>query len=423
MDQNNLRQKAYNWVLSFATDEGLNASGQDEIYGCIFGRDSAISILKILHSHTKQPALGLLEICRRGLLTLINLQGKEFNLESGEEPGKFIHEFRKERYEHLINKPNYWFIYQDNTLRNYDSIDSTGLTLIALYKYWQITQDNEFLITALPAVEQGLNWIITFGDKDHDHLIEYELPKSRKHGGLVVQSWTDSHEALRQASGEFPPYPIAPVEAQAISWLALKLWGDFYRNQAAKFANKILKEADALKESFNRHFIIHDQGHYFAAQALDGYNRKISTVTGNPLICLWAAYQKDGQAESVIDSSFIGDIVARSFLPDLFDPSAGIRTMSTLSPTFNPNRDSYHNGSFWPVLNGLAHEGLLNFKFANKAGILKEATLRPIQYFDSPIELYIKGEGGEYQEFLSSSGQVGCRHQAWSAATALDLVS
>jgi len=74
-----------NILLSLATEDGINASGKDEIYGCIFGRDSAKTILKILRVYSKSPQEELLKVSKRALLTLCSLQGKEINIESGEE--------------------------------------------------------------------------------------------------------------------------------------------------------------------------------------------------------------------------------------------------------------------------------------------------------------------------------------------------
>lgn len=46
----NFRDYIYQSLLELATNDGINASGKDEIYGCIFGRDSALTILKIMMS-------------------------------------------------------------------------------------------------------------------------------------------------------------------------------------------------------------------------------------------------------------------------------------------------------------------------------------------------------------------------------------
>lgn len=432
-DLDKLRLNTYHSLLDLATDEGINASGKDEVFGCIFGRDSAITILKILKvlknekSASLYDVLKLQNIARTGLLTLVSLQGKETNIESGEQPGKFIHEYRKDKYERLVNRPLPWYVYPDGKLRNYDSIDSTPLSLIAIYKYWQVTGDNEFLLSVLSAVEKGLNWIITYGDFDNDDLIEYELPKIRKHGGLYVQSWTDSVESISRKDGSFPKYPIAPVEVQGYSWLALKLWSDFYRDQNLNFARsdvfgkKLLKKADAMKKKFNQAFLLKDTGLFFPAQAVDGTKNQIKTITGNPLLLLWATYDKN--KETILSDDLIEDLVTRSFLPDMFDKDAGIRTMSTLADTYNDNENSYHNGSFWPKLNGMSHEGLANWGFEKQANLLRDATLKPIFYFGTPVELYLK-KGEEYINYKSSrTGQTGCLYQAWSAASVLDLLT
>ncbi|HVF69124.1 MAG TPA: amylo-alpha-1,6-glucosidase [Xanthomonadales bacterium] len=435
MRNTSLTTTIYNSMLSFATSEGINASSKEERFGCIFGRDSFITILKLLkvcenpegaNVIDKKP---LMEMCRRALTTLITLQGRASNIESGEEPGKLIHEYRKDKYENLINRPRPWYLYPDKVMRNYDSIDSTPLGLIAIYKYWKQTGDSVFLLKALPAVEKGLNWMITYGDRDKDGLLEYELPKERIHGGLVVQSWTDSHESLTQMDGKFPIYPIAPVEVQGYAWLAFKLWADYYADlktnylNSQQFSQKLTAHAEKIKSMFNNSFMFSADGFNFPAQALDGHKNQIRTITGNPLLLLWSSYENNGIFESIIDDKFIPELVNRSFLPDMFDDSAGIRTMSTKSPIFNSKNDSYHNGSFWPKLNGMSHEGLVNMGYAEEAEKLRNATLKPIEYFGSPIELYIKTDEGEYIPYVSKYGKESCRQQAWSAAVALDLLT
>jgi len=431
-----LRHTIYQSLLELATEDGMNASGREEIYGCTFGRDNFITVLKLLKA-INNPATKnaidcnpLLQMAKKSLVTHLLLQGKKTNFESGEEPGKFIHEYRKERHEHLTGREiRPWYLYPDNTMKNYDSLDSTPLGLIAIHKYWQTTKDDSFLLKALPAVEKGLNWIITYGDRDKDQLLEYELPKERKHGGLVVQSWTDSKESMRQADGSFPEYPIAPVEVQGYAWLALKIWADFYGNsqqQYAKtenFAHKLELQAAHMKKRFNDTFMFISEKHFFPAQALDGFKNQIKTVTGNPLLLLWATFEKDGKKEAIIDDHLIFDLVNRSFLPDLFDKDAGIRTMSTKSETYIRGQNSYHNGSFWPKLNGMAHEGLENWGYENEADVLMIATLKPLAHFGTPIELYVKDVGGEYLPYLNEKGQTACRNQAWSAAVALDLLT
>jgi glycogen debranching enzyme len=179
-----------------------------------------------------------------------------------------------------------------------------------------------------------------------------------------------------------------------------------------------------MKKSFNKKFMLESDGVYFPVQALDGHKNQIRTVTGNPLILLYATYyDNDGFAESVVDKKYIPDLVSRAFMSDMFDENAGIRTMSSLSPIYNSGQNSYHNGSFWPKLNGLAHEGLLNFGYKSEAEKLRIATIKPIEHFGTPIELYTLDENGGYLPFLTSWGKTSCRKQAWTAAVALDLLT
>jgi len=430
-----LRKNSYESLLELATEEGINASGRDEIYGCIFGRDSAITILKILkvlansNPYDQIDKYKLLTICRNSLLKLASLQGKNANIESGEEPGKFIHEYRTEKYDHLLSLQNPWYVYPDGILRNYDSIDSTPLTLIAIRDYYKITRDQEFLDNILPSVKNGLSWILDHADADHDFLIEYEFKKDRKYGGLVVQSWTDSNESLLRPDGTFPKYPIAPVEAQGYTWKALKTWAHYFREEAKDKASKeyakvLDARARAMKKAFNKYFIFKDPETklYYPAQALDGDKVQIKTVTGNALLLLFATYKTNKRIECILEKKYVDDVVKRSFMPDMFEEDAGVRTMSILSDTFNPREDSYHNGSFWPKLNGMAHEGLIKWGYMEEANRLRIATLTGIAEFNSPIELYIKGEKG-LLPYKNELGQTSCRVQAWSAAAVLDLAS
>jgi len=414
-------------LINLEGEDGIQASGKDEVFGCIFGRDSAITILKILSAYkaNKIDAFDpLLRMSKKTLFTLSELQGKEFNSESGEQVGKCIHEFRKDKYERLINRPKPWYVYPDGILRNYDSIDSTPLFLIAVYKFFEATKDGNFLIKMLPSVELGLNWIISYGDMDKDYLLEYDTVEKRKFGGLVVQSWTDSHESLRRKNGEFPLYPIAPVEVQGYAWLALKLWADYYKKAGnLVFANKIEQFAKDLKKRFNDLFILKDNGLHFAAQALDGAKNQIETITANPILLLWAVYENNGLRESILEDRYVDEFVERVFQKDMFSEKAGVRTMSALSPTFNGAQNSYHNGSYWPKVNGMIYEALKKWGFNEKAIELRDASLKPIEHFKTPIELYVTDENGSYFEFQTSWGKRGCKQQAWSAAAILDMLS
>lgn len=421
-----LRRIALDCILDLDDEQGIIASARSEAYGCLFGRDSAITVLKLLEVHKRQPHEKILDLCKRTLLTHHTLQGESYNIESGEEPGKYVHEYRPSNYERLTQRPRPWYIYDDGRLRNYDSVDATPLLMQAMHEYYMVTGDTDFLNTVLPGVIKGLQWLLTDADKDQDFLIEYELPSQRISGGLVVQSWTDSIASLTQLDGSFPIYPIAAVEVQAIAWKCIKTWAEFFKKKSNPEISpqKLLTFASKQKEAFREHFLFEDSGYTYAAQAVDGKKRAIKTITSNPLLCLWASRKEvDKKVEAIIDAKTVEDFVNRGFMSDLFDPLAGLRTMSRQSPLFDPSVHSYHNGSFWPMLNGLIHEGLHLWGYEKEAKKLENASLEAIAYFNSPIELYCSVSPGEYHNYRSPSGKRGCLYQAWTAASMLNWLT
>src|SRR3989338_530996 len=249
IDKNKLWDLGLINIRELETDQGIMASGRNEVYGCIFGRDSLITSLKLLRVDTKKKKNDFQPLVRKILINLCQLQGQRVNLESGEQPGKCIHEFRPDRYDHLtvlINPPLY--VYEDQVLRNYDSVDATPLFLIAIFRYWQAYNDAEFLAQVLPNVDAAINWMINFGDNNSDGLMDYELySQKRKYGGLVTQNWTDSAESVFHETGGELIYPMAPVELQAYAYLAYRLWAKYFISSDYEKSAFLNQKAEMLK--------------------------------------------------------------------------------------------------------------------------------------------------------------------------------
>jgi len=404
------------------TPQGVLASARDEAYGCIFGRDSLIVSLELLRAYKRTKNSYFLELVERSLRTLANLQGRHRNIESGEEPGKIIHEYRPERHEHLTRlAEDPWFLYPEGVLRNYDSVDATPLFLIAVSEYSKVG-DERFLITIMPAVRAALKWLNKF-----DGFVTYSFHTERRHGGLKVQSWMDSTESLfYEDSNDRPPYPIASVEVQAYSWAALRAWGQ--EERAAK-----------LKEIFNEQFVLRGQKNLTLAFALDGEGRKLTSARSSMGHVLWAVYMKPefpGQnglveakptrgpfgkgipAECILNDEYIPALRDRLLSRDLFVPKAGIRTLSSRSLRYD--HMSYHNGSIWPHDTAMLAKGLENFGFEEDAKAVRQALLRAYAHFKTPVELYSWHRG--LREYAPANGHRACRVQAWSAASLLALL-
>jgi len=409
-NNNSLWQLAFNTIKELETENGILAAGKEEIYGCIFGRDSLITCLKLIKIHNRTGDEYFLNLAKKVLHNLVQLQGKEVNLESGEQPGKCIHEFRPYNHEHLTKSPQHpWYVYPDNIMRNYDTVDATPLLLIALSRYYQASGDDQFLREVMPNVEAALNWIEVYGDSNGDGFIDYGFSSERKFGGLKVQSWMDSAESTFHEDGAPVQYPIAPVEVQAYTYLALKLWGRDL--QAAK-----------LKAAFNEKFVMRDAQGYILAAIIDGDGKATPVARSSMGHCLWASLHQDadGITDCIIEDKYIPLIVERLMMPDIFEPKAGIRTLSNLSKMYSPH--SYHNGSIWPHDTSMVCEGLENFGYTVEAGKMRTALLSAISHFKTAIELFAYEEES-YQDYQSPHGQPACRNQAWSAASILKEVT
>ena len=185
MDNRNFVDWDYFWTLGIEavkeleTERGILASARHELFGCIFGRDSLITSLQLLRVCQQTHKPEFLDIVRKVLITLSELQGKSINIESGEEPGKIIHEYRPDRHEHLTRpggangSEKSWYLYPDQVMRNYDTVDATPLFLIAAYRYYQIARqgnalDQEFMRAIIPSVKAAINWLLWYGDSNPD---------------------------------------------------------------------------------------------------------------------------------------------------------------------------------------------------------------------------------------------------------------
>jgi glycogen debranching enzyme len=418
--------KKYFWKLGIdtirelETEQGILAAGKEEIYGCIFGRDSLITTLRLLRVHKKSQDPYFLQLAKKVLTNLISLQGKEENIQSGEQRGKMIHEYRPSGHEHLTKREqDAWYLYPDNIMRNFDSVDATPLFLIAAYRYWQASRDDQFLLDYRENIEMALQWILEHGDMDGDGFYDYMRHPQRTAGGLISHSWMDSGESVFHED-EFPvTYPVAPIEVQAYCYLALQLWAIYFTSINTEFSYLLAQKSSTLKYRFNRKFLVRDGDQVFFAAGIDSAGKALTSVRSNMGHCLWAALtaETDGINDCIIENHYIHAVVTRLLEPDMFEPKAGIRTLSKNSSRYDPS--SYHNGSIWPHDNSMIIEGMINFGYGQEAQKVRTALLIAMEYFNTPIELFVYDQGEYYREFQSPDGQVSCKKQAWSAASLL----
>src|SRR5262249_9041533 len=135
-----------------------------------------------------------------------------------------------------------------------------------------------------------------------------------------------------------PPIALAEVQAYAYgAWIAaaelFERWGEVGR------AERYRSLALTLRHRFQRTWWSEiDQ---FFAMALDAEKDPVMPVSSNVGPCLWTG---------MLDDEPAGAVGARLAREDMLC-GWGIRTLSSLEPSFNPM--SYHNGSVWPHDNSI----------------------------------------------------------------------
>lgn len=415
-----LKKLGFSSIKELETDQGILASSKTELYACIFGRDSLISALKLLRAYEKENIPDYLVLVRKILINLATLQGKEINIESGEQPGKIIHEYRPDHHEQLTQRAaRAWYVYPEGDMRNYDSVDSTPLFLMAVARYLDhALADKEFIEHIMPHVHQAFIWLFDFGDANGDGLIDYQMHPDRTHGGLIVQSWMDSKESLFHEDGTAVMFPIAPVEVQAYTYAALRAWAHRFETTDKVYSTILSSRADELKAKCNTSYIKSIGDEFFLASAIDGTGKAVEAVRSSMGHVLWACVREKDTIvpDCILAQEHVPALVHRLMQEDLYEPLAGIRTLSTTSRHYD--QLGYHNGSIWPHDSGMIAEGMEQFGFTEEANKIRVAIAHAIRTFGTPIELVTVIDGAVVQG-TSESQQRACQVQAWTAATLL----
>lgn len=351
----------------------------------LFGRDSLIASWMAL---VIDPGLALATV-----RTLARLQGVHTDPVTDEEPGRILHEVRRNGSASMALRDG--DIY-------YGTADATPLfvMLVAELHRWGIPLAE--LQAVLPAVDRALDWIAGPGDADRDGYVEYQRSSP---SGLVNQGWKDSWDAISFADGRLADGPIAVAEVQAYTYAA---WHAGARLAAASgnpvVAGQRQRRAEKLRESFNRDFWMAGRDAY--ALALDGDKRQVDAIASNMGHCLWAG---------IVDTNRI-DAVSRLLVSPEMASGWGLRTLATSMARYDPL--SYHNGSVWPHDTAIAVAGLSRYGRTAEAVQLARDLLAAST-----------AAGGEIPELFSGLGRgdapvpvrypAACRPQAWASGSPL----
>ena len=356
----------------------------------LFGRDSLWTARFLLPLGTG--------IAESTLRVLASMQGTTSVAATAEQPGKIMHELRRQALsipgESVELPPLY-----------YGTVDATALWVCLLHDAWKWGMPATTVHELLPHLEASLTWMRDFADADGDGLLEYVDATGH---GLANQGWKDSGDSVQWRDGTLAEGPIALCEVQAYAFEAA-IHGADLLEAFGRDGSTWRAWASRLRDAFGAFWIDDARGGY-PAIALDTHKRPVDTVTSNLGHLL---------GTGVLTPSQTAAVAARLVSPEL-NSGFGLRTMSTESAGYWPL--SYHGGSVWTHDTAIAIAGLAREGYRDEARALTSGLLAAASAFDYRLpELHSGDSSAEISRPVPYPAA--CRPQAWSAAASVSVLS
>lgn len=354
-------------------------------YHALFGRDSAITSLQVL------PAAP--EVARATLRALAALQGTREDVVTDEEPGKIVHEYRRELTEHL-RALGWGALFRDGELRYYGSADATSWFLVLLDALGDSALSSE-LEGSWRAAGRWLERTLERGAG----LVRYGPRQAPL--GLAQQGWRDAVDPADEAhhgggilrdDGSVPRPPLADADCQAVALAALRALERLSGEQRWERAAAAL--AARVEQAFSPDTL-----------ALEADDRPVSGAGSQLGWLLWAGALGPAAAEAAAE---------RLSRPDVLT-GFGLRTLSSEHGAFDPS--SYHRGSVWPFDCWIGWGGLRAAGHDEAAERVRAGVLEAIARLGDAPELYAVGAGGP--EPIAVANRV----QAWTVGARYALES
>jgi glycogen debranching enzyme len=253
----------------------------------------------------------------------------------------------------------------------------------------------------------ALDWIDRYADLMGSGYLAYQRRNQKT--GLDNQCWKDSWDSVSYHDGRIPGFPRATCELQGYAYdakvrgarLAREFWGD------PSYADRLEREAAALKERFNRDFWIEDRGYF--ALALDADGGQVDALSSNIGHLLWSG---------IADRTKAGSVVRHLMGPQLFS-GWGVRTLADTEARYNPV--GYHVGTVWPFDNSIIAWGLRRNGYPDEAARIAAGMLDAAEFFDGRLP---EAFGGYEREMTKYPVRypTACSPQSWSTGAPLLLL-
>ncbi|MET8628316.1 glycogen debranching N-terminal domain-containing protein [Kitasatospora sp. NPDC004669] len=353
----------------------------------LFGRDSLWAARMMLPLGTGLAAGTLRTLARR--------QGRGVDPAIEEQPGKILHEVRRDE-QHLDTGSHLPPCY-------YGTADATPLWLTLLHDTWRWGMPEHEVEELLPNAEAALGWLERYADADGDGFLEYVDSTGR---GLSNQGWKDSSDGIRLRDGRIADAPIALSEVQAYAHEAAVKAAALLEAFGRPGADHWRQWAERLRERFRESFWTEDEHGRYPVVALDRDKRPVDSIASN-LGHLLGTGLLDAEESA---------LVARRLTASGMDSGFGLRTLDADAVGFNPL--GYHTGSVWPHDSAIAVHGLVREGLHEAAAPLAAGLVRAAAAFDHRLpELYAGYPRARYARPVPYPAS--CRPQAWAAASAV----
>jgi glycogen debranching enzyme len=356
----------------------------------LFGRDSIWAARMLLPLGTELAAGTLRVLARR--------QGRWLDADTGEAPGKIMHELRRHE---LVTRAGEGLppVY-------YGTVDATLLWVSLLHDAWRWGMPADQVAALLPNLEAALGWLAHHADSDGDGFVEYIDTSGH---GLGNQGWKDSGDSVRFRDGSRARPPIALCEVQGYAYRAAMDGAAMLEAFGLPGAGRWREYAAALADRFREQYWVDGPQGRFPALALDRDKRPVDSLTSNIGHLLGTGLLSEAESAQVA-GVLVSPVMSSGF---------GLRTMSTEDGGFSPL--SYHCGSVWAHDTAIVIGGLARAGHGAEAALLAEGLLAAAEAFDYRLpELYGGDSRGEVPRPVPYPAA--CRPQAWSAAASVAIL-
>jgi glycogen debranching enzyme len=368
-----MEQSGWAALADLRRPHGFDASGGSAgLYNTLFGRDSLwvatflLETLKLVDVDEFRLTW-VRDAVADVLRSLAATQGRGYDDNIEEQPGKIIHEYRPILDARLIETA----IPFSNGL-SYAGFDQTFLYVSTYKQFCALFPNNPIANELSDSISRALLWIEIDSDPNEDGVVEYAR---RNHANLYNQSWKDSYDAATTTGVNPVSQPIAWIEIQGYAHRAMLDGAELLRDVDRLRAARLRKMAKRLASTVENTLWMEDEGCY--AMARDGDGKLIATVSTNAGHLLYSGLPSKSRTRVMARRLSKPDVMTRF----------GMRTVSATWPFYAPF--AYHRGRVWPFDSAVVAMGFLRSGHLELARRVMRAVGKAIDLLGSPVESYV----------------------------------